>query len=655
MDNFRRLANYLFNLSLWGDRRTRRCILKVLDVSIFLCSIYLASALRLESLLPVTYFSEKSWQIATLILFKYFVFDAIGLYKPLLRYSGLTLLNLAGRATVISTVSLITLSYFVGDWALSRSILIIDALLTLTLVIFLRLLLRWIVREGLLKQKQRSIYCKSPTRLLIYGAGTAGFQVLQALSNSHQYRVIGFVDDNIDLQTEHSIDGLRVYPPELITTLFEANYFDTVVLAMPSVARPTRHRICQRLQQLSIPIKAVPGLDSVLSGDVTIREIRDIDVGDLLGREEVRPNSLLMRKQITQKVVVVTGAGGSIGAELCRQIVQQHPECLILYELNEFALYSIHQELTETYPDRVIIPILGNVLDTAYLTQLFRTYGVHTVYHAAAYKHVPLLEDNVLKAIENNVLGTLSVSQSAVAGGVSQFVLVSTDKAVRPTNIMGTTKRIAELIVQGLSAQPASHTCFAIVRFGNVLGSSGSVVPRFHKQIAAGGPITLTHPEITRYFMSIPEAARLVIQAGAMATGGEVFLLDMGEPVKIYDLALQMIRLSGFVPYEDIQICITGLRPGEKLYEELLITNNNVRPTHHSKIFCAEEQYLCWQELTLNVDQLLNLMYSGNISGVYQLLKTLVPEYQPQAVQASLTPSSTIPTQPHFYTLANVG
>ncbi|MEO0536508.1 MAG: nucleoside-diphosphate sugar epimerase/dehydratase [Cyanobacteria bacterium P01_A01_bin.123] len=632
MKKWTKLTAWVSSCILFGDRRTRRLILKLLDLSIFLLSVYFASAIRLESFLPLSFLTEKSWQVFALILFKHVLFNAMGLYKPLLRHSSLVLLRLTARAVAASTISLIALSYFVGDWALSRSVLIIDALLTLTLVISLRLLMRWVIRESIVSKKRQAHPDRRPNRLLIYGAGTAGVQLLQMLSNSHQYKIVGFVDDNPELYQGYSIDGFKVYSPKRIKTLYADGCFDTVVLAMPSVSKRIRREICDPIQQLSIPIKTVPSLDRILSGEVTIQAIRDIDVVDLLGREEAKPNPLLMSKQIQDRAVLVTGAGGSIGSELCRQIAQRQPSRLILYELNEFALYKIHQELTEAYPQIKLVPCLGNVTDGRYFRSVLKAHQVRTLYHAAAYKHVPLLESNIAKAIENNVLGTFTVAQCALEFGVQQFVLISTDKAVRPTNIMGTTKRVAELTVQALSAQTKSYTRFAIVRFGNVLGSSGSVVPRFRQQIAQGGPITLTHPDITRYFMSIPEAARLVIQAGAMSKGGEVFLLDMDEPVKIYDLATQMIQLSGLIPEEDIQIKITGLRPGEKLYEELLISGDSVRPTHHPKIYCSQEYFLPWEKLKPRLNQLINNARANNLGIVRALLRLLVPEYKPQNI-----------------------
>ncbi len=615
---------------LWGNRRDRKRVLELFDAMIFVVSLYLAIALRLDTLFPLSFTLDNVWQIALLIPIQHLIFRASGIYRPLLRYSGLTLIKIAAQAVSLGTLVLISLTYFLGDWALSRSVLIINALLTLILVVSVRLTLRWLIRKSLSHSKRQTIPEEHATRLLIYGAGAAGVDLLQALYNCPQYEVVGFVDDNPELQRHVSIEGLKVYSPQRLSSLWATHYFDTVALAMPSVSPKIRRRIVDLLKQQLIPVKTVPSLGGILSGQIAIKELRDVDIADLLGREEVAPDMNLLRKQIFCRSVLVTGAGGSIGSELCRQIVQQRPTCLVLYELNEFALYKIHQELSEAYPDIQLVPCLGNVTDGAHFRSVLKEYQVETLYHAAAYKHVPLLESNMAKAIENNVLGTLTVAQAAIHSDVKQFVLISTDKAVRPTNVMGATKRVAELTVQALSAHTKSSTQFAIVRFGNVLGSSGSVVPRFNKQIAQGGPITLTHPDITRYFMSIPEAARLVIQAGAMSEGGEVFLLDMGEPVKIYDLATQMIRLSGLIPEEDIQIQITGLRPGEKLYEELLISGDHVQPTYHPKICCSQEYFLAWEKLEPKLNQLIDSARTNNLGFVRALLRLLVPEYKPQ-------------------------
>ena len=626
------------SLFLRGERQARRLLLMAIDAFTLTFSLYLALALRFEAFLPISFISEHILQVLTILLLQLAIFQLGGLYRSSLRHSSLFLIRDTGKVVTMSTLVLIAFAYLLDEWMPVKSILIIDSLFCLVLLSLIRLGLRWLVRESVATAKRRKLANESPKRLLIYGAGSAGVALLQALFGSPLYKVVGFIDDNVDLQRHTRIEGLKVYSPQQISDLWMHNDFDVVALAMPSVAQNLRQKIFKDLARQGFPVKTIPSLERLFSGQVAINELRDVDITALLGREEVSPDINLLQKQTHNKTVLVTGAGGSIGSELCRQIVQQQPKSLILYELNEFALYQIHQELSEAYGEMALIPRLGNVTDSAHLHTILQQYGVDTLYHAAAYKHVPLLESNIAKGVENNVLGTLTAAQCALDTGVSQFVLVSTDKAVRPTNIMGTTKRVAELTIQALSSRSEVHTQFAIVRFGNVLGSSGSVVPRFRQQIAQGGPITLTHPDVTRFFMSIPEAARLVIQAGAMSKGGEVFLLDMGEPVKIYDLAARMIHLSGLTPEEDIAIQITGLRPGEKLYEELLIDGDNAQSTLHPKIFSSQEYFVPWETLEPLLEQLVYHATANNLKDICSLLKTLVPEYQPSdsAVAASM-------------------
>lgn len=643
MDSFSpSFISYFSAFLLRGRRSLRKLILRIVDVTIFILSLYIAIATRFGEIFPFAFIQDNAWQIFTLVFVQCFIFNACWIYQSTIRYSSLSLLGDAAKAVVISMVTLITLTYFGGDWALARSILVINALATLTLVVVARLTLRGLIRKGLMDQKEKVADDAIPTRLLIYGAGTAGVGLFHSLSSNPTYRIVGFIDDDPNRQGQF-IDGREIYTRDEVTSLHHEQYFDVVVLAIPSASPLAKRQIIKQLKKEDVAIQTIPSLAGIISGKVSISEIRDVDIVDLLGREEVVPDAGLLRRQITGKAVLVTGAGGSIGSELCRQIVQQSPHCLVLYELNEFALYRIHQELTERYPDVHIVPCLGSVTDDAYLGTVLSAHEIETLYHAAAYKHVPLLESNIAKAIENNVLGTLTVAQCALKQGVQQFVLISTDKAVRPTNVMGTTKRIAELMIQALADNKPSKTQFAIVRFGNVLGSSGSVVPRFRKQIADGGPITVTHKDITRYFMSIPEAARLVIQAGSMSQGGEVFLLDMGEPVKIYDLATQMIYLSGLVPGEDISIEITGLRSGEKLYEELLISGDNVQKTDHPRIYSSHEYFYPWKNLEPRLNQLIDYAGHNRLDLVRAALRNLVPEYTPQGSSFQYTRSTMKP------------
>ncbi|MDP5037354.1 MAG: polysaccharide biosynthesis protein, partial [Alishewanella sp.] len=442
------------------------------------------------------------------------------------------------------------------------------------------------------------------TRVLIYGAGSSGRQLAQALLNGEQYHPVMFVDDDTTLQRS-TILGIPVSSPDGIASLIKQKNIGRVLLAMPSASRSRRRDVLDQLEELPIPVLSIPGMSDVVNGSMRIDELQDVKIEDLLGRDPVAPKLKLLNANIKGKVVMVTGAGGSIGSELCRQIVRCEPITLLLFELSEYGLYAIEQELKnfilQEGLDVTLIPVMGTVQRQKRLETVMRTFKVNTVYHAAAYKHVPLVEYNVVEGVRNNVFGTWFTADAAIKAGVETFVLVSTDKAVRPTNVMGASKRLAELVLQAL-AQYQTKTRFCMVRFGNVLGSSGSVVPLFREQIRKGGPVTITHKDIIRYFMTIPEAAQLVIQAGAMGKGGDVFVLDMGEPVKISDLAKRMIHLMGLEvqdeqhPDGDIELRYTGLRPGEKLYEELLV-GNNVRKTEHSRIMAADEVCLTWPEM----------------------------------------------------------
>jgi len=458
-----------------------------------------------------------------------------------------------------------------------------------------RLTLRMLINRGL----------TLGTKIIIYGAGASGRQLLPALSQASEYYPVAFVDDNPRLQGT-VMHGVTVYSPKKMAWLVEKYEVKKILLAMPSASRARKNEVIKQLEGLPCEVLSIPGMVDLVEGKASIDTLRKVSITDLLGRDPVDPVPELIARNIRDKSVMVTGAGGSIGSELCRQILRNAPQTLVLYEVSEYSLYAIERELAEIIRSHnlptSLYPILGNVQDQEHLERVLRSFKTETIYHAAAYKHVPLVEYNVTDGVRNNVFGTLACAQAAIACNVPKFVLISTDKAVRPTNTMGATKRLAELVLQGLSSSQ-NTTCFSMVRFGNVLGSSGSVVPLFEKQISAGGPITLTHPDIIRYFMTIPEAAQLVIQAGAMGSGGDVFVLDMGEPVKILDLAHRMVTLSGLKlrdsehPTGDIEIKTTGLRPGEKLFEELLI-GENVMNTLHPRILTANEVMMPWSELT---------------------------------------------------------
>lgn len=485
----------------------------------------------------------------------------------------------------------------------------------------------------------------------IYGAGTAGNQLLAALRFSKALRVVAFVDDDPGV-ANRVIAGVRVYTPKHIQQMIDETGADEILLAMPSISRRRRREILDALEPYALHVRSVPGFTELASGRVKVDDIQEVDIADLLGRDTVPPRQDLFELCIKGRVVLVTGAGGSIGSELCRQILSSGAHTLLLFEHGEFNLYSIHAELQqrverETLPIK-LIPILGSISNFTRLFDVLRAWQVETIYHAAAYKHVPMVEHNIAEGIHNNLIGTLNVAQAAVRAGVDNFVLISTDKAVRPTNVMGSTKRLAEMVLQALSHESApvlfgetgdlcrvNKTRFTMVRFGNVLGSSGSVIPLFREQIRRGGPVTVTHPNITRYFMTIPEAAQLVIQAGSMGQGGDVFVLDMGQPVKISELAEKMIRLSGLSvrstdnPGGDIAIEFTGLRPGEKLYEELLI-GENVALTDHPMIMRANEVHLPWDTLKGVIGRLLEVVEQGDYKAVRKILRETVNGYSPQ-------------------------
>jgi FlaA1/EpsC-like NDP-sugar epimerase len=473
------------------------------------------------------------------------------------------------------------------------------------------------------------------SRVLIYGAGAAGLQLSLALNNSSKLQPVGFIDDNKELQG-NSISGLQVYSVNDIEDLINKLKVDEILIALPSASRSDRFTIIDKLEPYPVIVRTLPGLTDIALGKVKIDDLLQVSIKDLLGRKAVEPNESLLGKNITNKNVVVTGAGGSIGSELCRQIVLLKPKVLILFEINELALYTIDKELGNATTNAIsIYPILGSVNNKKKLKNLFKHFNVDTIYHAAAYKHVPMVEFNNTEGVENNIFGTFNCATAAIDSGVDNFVLISTDKAVRPTNTMGATKRAAELILQALSDRQNSTT-FSMVRFGNVLGSSGSVIPLFKKQIIEGGPLTVTNKEIIRYFMTVTEAVELTIQAGAMSTGGDVFVLDMGKPVKIYELAEKMIRLSGLTvkddlhPNGDIEIKFTGLRAGEKLYEELLI-GDNVSKTDNELIMRAKEAKLHWDELKVVLEKLLVANEKFDHGSIRKLLIEIVPGFKPQS------------------------
>lgn len=620
-------------------RAAKRIVVLGVDASLCVLTVWLAYYLRLGEW--VTFFGDSMWQpwsaaLASLA-FALPLFIVHGLYRAIFRYSGLFALMTVCKAVAIYGVLFATVFTAIGVTGVPRTIGLIQPILLLLLVGASRLLARfWL--GGLY---QRQLQVASLPKVLIYGAGNAGRQLASAMSNSHEMRVVGFLDDD-DRLHGHVLNGQPIYSPDDLPDLVRTLGINTVLLAIPSASRQRRNEIIAKIQAAHVQVRTLPSVSEIAQGRVSLSDLRELDIDDLLGREPVSPNHILLGKNTTGKVVLVTGAGGSIGSELCRQILNLQPARLILLELSEYALYQITEELEcrKGSESVELVPLLASVRDPQRMQEIMQTWKPDTVYHAAAYKHVPLVEHNPVEGIRNNTWGTLVTAQAAAAAKVTDFVLISTDKAVRPTNVMGASKRLAEMVLQAMAAEGSHTTRFSMVRFGNVLGSSGSVVPKFRQQIRDGGPITLTHPDINRYFMSIPEAAQLVIQAGAMAKGGEVFVLDMGEPVRIYDLALRMIELSGLTvrdathPEGDIEIEITGLRPGEKLFEELLI-GNDPKPTQHPRIMQAREQYLSWDNLDVEFKALASLLDEHKFDEIKVCLGSLVSGYQCHATTAA--------------------
>ncbi len=582
------MLSYLLN----APRPTKRLITLLYDALIIPTAVYSALALRHgEFLITITPQIITTVLATTLITLG--IFTRIGLYRAVIRFMASKAFTTLAMGITLSALVLAT-SSFISQANLPRSSIIIYWFTAFALLGGPRLFIRSIVNQ-LNSAKKEAV--------LIYGAGNQGVALTSALNNSGQYRAVAFLDDDNKKQ-KMLIQGLKVHTPNNVAALAESHNIKKVLLALGNANSAQRKKLIERISHTKLEILTTPAVQDIISGKAKIEEIKEIAIEDLLGRDSVTPNQSLLSCNIQEKVILVTGAGGSIGSELCRQIIKLNPTKLILLELNEFSLYSIEQELNNYCQAHklniAIISILGSVQKQHRLTTIFKTFNVETIYHAAAYKHVPMVEHNVVEGIRNNVFGTWYCAEAAISAGVEKFVLISTDKAVRPTNVMGASKRLAELVLQAL-AQRQTGTLFSMVRFGNVLGSSGSVVPLFRRQIKSGGPITVTHPDIIRYFMTIPEASQLVLQAGAMGKGGDVFVLDMGEPVKITALAKKMISLSGLsektdeLPNGDIGIEFTGLRPGEKLYEELLI-GDNVEGTEHPRIMTASEVFLSWPE-----------------------------------------------------------
>jgi len=572
--------------------------------------------------------NDLLWVIAGAPVIAIPIFMLFGLYREIIRYIGFKALWAIVQAISLYALVWGVVGFMTAVEGIPRSVIIINWTLLLLVIGGSRMIARWLFSEI---SKDNNSQCKN---VVIYGAGSAGRQLSIALMQSNEYNPVGFIDDAVEIQG-HSINDLEIISLDNFECFIDKKGVTEVLLAIPSASRIRRNEIINSLEPYPVLVRSLPGVAELAQGKVKIDDLREVGIKDLLGRDPVTANKELLSLNITEKIVMVTGAGGSIGSELCRQILFLKPKKLILFELSEFALYTIDRELSEIGMSSVeILPILGSINNRKRLSNIFRHFGVQTIYHAAAYKHVPMVEFNNTEGVTNNVFGTLSCAQVAIDENVETFVLISTDKAVRPTNTMGATKRFAEMILQALSVKQ-SGTRFTMVRFGNVLGSSGSVIPLFQKQIKDGGPVTVTDADIIRYFMTIPEAVELVIQAGAMGEGGDVFVLDMGKPIRIADLAKKMIHLSGLNvkdetnPDGDIEIKYTGLRPGEKLYEELLI-GDNVLETDNPMIMRAQENMLAWDDLKSIMDGLELAIEKCDQQMLRELLIKAVPEFKPQ-------------------------
>ena len=611
------IIRYLASL----PRRQKQLVFVAMDVCVLPLIMWLVYAIRLAKPNVPVMQGLDFWYLYVGML-GVLIFALLGIYSAIVRSFNEDYLLRISIATFIQIVGLYAIKKL--DLAfIPMSIPLMYGFMLFSWMWWSRAVIRYATLKTFAKKQNRK-------RVAIYGAGLAGQQIAAALFRSDDYLPVCFIDDKASLQGQ-SLSGLSIYSPKRVSNKLGKFQIEEILLAMPSVGRARKKEIIESFELADVKIMELPGVTQLVDGQVKVSDIREVDIIDLLGRDPVPPKAELLEKNIKDKVVMVTGAGGSIGSELCRQIVKHQPKLLVLFEMSEFALYSIDRELQNSAVQ--IVPVLGSVTNQAKLERVIAESQVQTVYHAAAYKHVPLVEANPFEGIYNTSIGTARSVDAAVNQGVETFVLISTDKAVRPTNVMGASKRMAELYCQAL-ASTNPKTQISIVRFGNVLGSSGSVVPLFKKQIATGGPVTVTHPDVTRYFMTIPEAAQLVIQAGAMGTGGDVFLLDMGEPVKIVDLAKQMIRLSGFKPMDekghgDIEIQFTGLRPGEKLYEELLIDHENVEKTEHQRILKSYEIFYSYNEIFNIFNDLKVYVNDNQISELLSILVKYVDGYKP--------------------------
>lgn len=619
MDRFYQIQTTLLAM----PRLLKQVLMILIDALVFPFIVVLAYSIRMDTWM---YWPTDLWLLLAAPVITIGMLYSTSFYRVVVRYLGSETVWSVVISMSLATVALAALAYMVPAKFVPRSVFVIYWLLGILYLggsrFLARRYLNWVTG-----------YFGSRKPVVIYGAGNAGIQSAAALQNGEEFWPVAFVDDDPRLQGSQ-IQGMKVLDRRALQKLVKRGDVAAVLLSMPSISRQQRMEVVHFLEGLHVTVKSIPTLPDIINDRSRIEEVRDVAIEDLLGRDPVPPDQALLHASVTGKHVLVTGAGGSIGSELCRQVAALQPASLVLMDANEYALYALEQELAPLCEARGVglAVVLGSVLSRRLVDDALARHGIQTVYHAAAYKHVPIVEANVLAGAENNIIGTLTVAEAAEQAGVERFILISTDKAVRPTNVMGATKRMAELVLQGL-AQCGGKTVFTMVRFGNVLGSSGSVVPLFRQQIQAGGPVTVTHPEVTRYFMTIPEAAQLVLQAGSMASGGEVFVLDMGEPVRIRDLAVTMVHLMGLTvrdlddPQGDIEIRFTGLRPGEKLYEELLIGEDSIG-TAHPGILQAREECVSWPEMAAALEQLQQHLHAGEVDEARALLARYVAGYQ---------------------------
>ena len=621
------------------SRQVKRLVVVAFDICSLLLTVWMAFSLTRNLMHKPEGQEWLVYLLAPVLMMP--IFSLSGIYGTIQRFNGFENFITIFKSVFFYGVAFFCVVLFVPHPHITIAIGILQPLLFLLLTAGSRVMVRYLSSTITVRPEQM---CHAPNKLLIYGAGSAGVEIVNSINRSRKFHLVGFIDDNEELQGM-AINRINVFSPKQSEELIQRKEVNTILLALPSVSRTRRNQIIEQYRKYSVQIQMLPGIEELAEGKVTISDIKTVDIEDLLGRDQVPLDHALVKKSITGRIVLVTGAGGSIGSELCRQLLLAQPSILLLLDHAEHNLYTIHLDLTLRHAslssETRIVPLLCDVTNAVRLSEIVRVFHPEVIYHAAAYKHVPMVEHNPAEGMRNNVLGTHAMAEVAMQHGVKSVILVSTDKAVRPTNVMGASKRLCEMILQALSEETGHATCFSIVRFGNVLGSSGSVVPLFRSQINSGGPLTITHKEITRYFMTIPEAAQLIIQTGAMASPGDLHLLEMGDPVKIIDLARKMVELSGLTirdhenPEGDIEIHITGLRPGEKLYEELLIGTNST-PSANPRIFKAKEHFIPWNELQTELEDLTTAITNNDIPHIKQILQRVVPEYQPSITTTDL-------------------